>query len=122
MAHALYLIVGAALGASGRYALAGWVSRAAGTPFPWGTLAVNLAGCLAVGVAWGLSERLLWAPGFRVFLFVGVLGSFTTFSTFGLETLHLLRAADYGRALGYVLASNLGGLALVWLGIAVTRG
>lgn len=122
MANALYLIVGAALGASGRYALAGWVSRAAGTPFPWGTLAVNLAGCLAVGLAWGLAERLLWAPGFRVFLFVGVLGSFTTLSTFGLETVHLLRSAEYARALGYVLASNLGGLFLVWMGMGLTRG
>lgn len=122
MTNALYVVLGAALGASGRYALAGWVSRAAGTPFPWGTLAVNLVGCLVIGLTWGLGERLLWAPTFRIFFFVGVLGSFTTFSTFGLETLHLLRDAEFGRALGYVLASNLGGLGLVWLGLTVTRG
>ncbi len=122
MVNAFFLVLGAVLGASGRYALAGWVSRAVEAPFPWGTLLVNLLGCLAIGLTWGLGERLLWAPAFRVFLFVGVLGSFTTFSTFGLETLHLLRAAEYGRALGYVLGSNLGGLALVWLGMALTRG
>ncbi|MDW7709434.1 MAG: fluoride efflux transporter CrcB [Deferrisomatales bacterium] len=122
MGNLLALVLGAAIGAWGRYALAGWVSRAAETAFPWGTLVVNLAGCLAIGLTWGLGERLLWPPAFRVFLFVGVLGSFTTFSTFGLETLHLLRAAEYGRAAWYVLGSNLGGLGLVWLGMAVTRG
>ncbi|MBE0618916.1 MAG: fluoride efflux transporter CrcB [Proteobacteria bacterium] len=122
MANALYVILGAAIGASGRYALAGWVSRAAESPFPWGTLLVNLLGCLVIGLAWGLGERLLWAPAFRAFLFVGVLGSFTTFSSFGLETLHLLRGAEYGRALGYAMGSNLGGLALVWAGMILTRG
>lgn len=122
MTHTLAVILGAALGATGRYALAGWISGVVETPFPWGTLLVNLLGCLVIGLAWGLGERLLWAPAFRVFLFVGILGSFTTFSSFGLETLHLLRDAEYGRALGYVLGSNLGGLALVWSGMALTRG
>lgn len=121
MRNALYVVLGAALGASARYALAGWIARAVGTPFPWGTLAVNLVGCLVVGLAWGLAERTLWAPAFRVFFFVGVLGSFTTFSTFGIETLHLLRGAEFGKALGYVLASNLGGLGLVWLGLTAAR-
>lgn len=122
MTHTLAVILGAALGATGRYALAGWVSRVVETPFPWGTLVVNLLGCLVIGLAWGLGERLLWAPAFRVFVFVGILGSFTTFSSFGLESLQLLRDAEYGRALGYVLGSNLGGLALVWSGMALTRG
>ncbi len=119
MPNLFYVALGAVLGASGRYLLAGWVSRLVPTPFPWGTLAVNLLGCFAIGLAWGLGERALWAPSFRTFLFVGVLGAFTTFSSFGLETLHLLRDGDLARAAGYVLGSNALGLALVWAGLAL---
>lgn len=122
MPNTVYVILGAAVGATGRYLMAGWVSRLADTGFPWGTLVVNLFGCLVIGASWGLGERALWAPSFRTLLFVGVLGSFTTFSSFGLETLHLLRDGEVGRALGYVLGSNLGGFALVWLGMITTRG
>jgi len=122
MPNAFYVVLGAALGATGRYLLAGWVSRVTESPFPWGTLTVNLLGCLVIGTAWGLGERALWSPAFRTFFFVGILGAFTTFSSFGLETMHLLRDAEYGRALGYVLGSNLGGIFLVWLGMALVRG
>ena len=119
MPNLFYVALGAVLGASGRYLLAGWVSRLMPTPFPWGTLAVNLLGCFVIGLAWGLGERALWTPSFRTFLFVGVLGAFTTFSSFGLETLHLLRDGDLARAAGYVLGSNALGLALVWAGLAL---
>ncbi len=119
MPNLFYVALGAVLGASGRYLLAGWVSRLVPTPFPWGTLTVNLLGCFVIGLAWGLGERALWAPSFRTFLFVGVLGAFTTFSSFGLETLHLLRDGDLARAAGYVLGSNALGLALVWAGLAL---
>lgn len=122
MPNTVYVILGAALGATGRYLVAGWVSNLADTGFPWGTLAVNLLGCLVIGLSWGLGERALWAPAFRTLLFVGILGSFTTFSSFGLETLHLLRDGEAGRALAYVLGSNLGGFSLVWLGLIATRG
>lgn len=122
MPRLIYVALGAVLGACARYLLAGWVSQVAETPFPWGTLVVNLMGCLVIGAVWGIGERVLWAPSFRVFLFVGILGSFTTFSSFGLETLSLLRDGEIGRALGYVLGSNLGGFVLVWIGLAFTRG
>ncbi|MHB8765840.1 MAG: fluoride efflux transporter CrcB [Deferrisomatales bacterium] len=121
MNHLALVALGAVLGASGRHLLAGWVARAVPAPFPWGTLAVNLVGCLVIGLAWGLTERSPWSPALRAFFFAGVLGSFTTFSSFGLETLNLVRVGEAGRALAYVLASNAGGLALVWLGLAVTR-
>ena len=91
MPSVVYVILGATIGATGRYALTGWVSRVTSTPFPWGTLSVNLLGCFVIGVVWGLGERALWAPSLRTFLFIGILGSFTTFSSFGLETVHQLR-------------------------------
>ncbi len=121
MNEILCVILGAAVGAPARYLAVGWVSRAAPQAFPWGTLAVNLLGCLVIGAAWGLMERALWAPAVRTFFFVGVLGSFTTFSSFGLETLQLFETGAWARALGYVAASNVGGLLLVWLGLAAAR-
>ena len=120
MPSLVYVALGAVFGASGRYLVAGWVSRAAAGVFPWGTLCVNLIGCFVIGAAWGLAERSLWPPAFRTFFFVGLLGSFTTFSSFGLETLHLLRDGELGLAAGYVLGSNLLGFLLVWLGLSLT--
>ncbi len=122
MPNLIWVGLGAVIGASGRYLVAGWVSRLVPTAFPWGTLTVNLAGCFVIGLAWGLGERALWPPAFRTFLFVGILGAFTTFSSFGLETMHLLRDGEVSRALGYVLGSNLVGLSLVWVGLALVRG
>ncbi len=121
MSHLALVAFGAVLGATGRYLLVGAVARAVPTPFPWGTLAVNLLGCLAIGVAWGLTERGPWPSPLRAFFFAGVLGSFTTFSSFGIETVTLLRLGEAARALAYVVASNVVGLALVWLGLAAAR-
>lgn len=121
MNEILCVILGAALGAPARYLTVGWVSRAAPQAFPWGTLAVNLLGCLVIGAAWGLVERAPWAPAARAFFFVGILGSFTTFSSFGLETLQLFETGAWARALGYVAASNVGGFLLVWLGLSAVR-
>ena len=111
------IICGAAIGASGRYFLSGWISSSARANFPWGTLAVNLLGCLVIGLLWGMGEKADWSPLIRSFLFIGILGSFTTFSSFGLETAHLLMADMSGSALIYVATSNLGGFAMVWAGI-----
>jgi CrcB protein len=118
----VYVMLGATIGASGRYVLAGWVSRVAPASFPWGTLCVNLVGCFVIGLAWGIEERALWGPSYRTLFFIGILGSFTTFSSFGLETFHLLRDGELGRVAGYVLGSNAGGLGLVWLGMVLARG
>jgi CrcB protein len=78
-----------------------WVHRVAGPAFPWGTLAVNLAGCLALGILMRLVEtRALFGPEARLFLGIGVLGSLTTFSTFPYETAELLRSSGPWPALG----------------------
>ncbi len=114
----VYVILGAAIGASARYVLSGWISSATTGDFPWGTLAVNLLGCLIIGVAWGVGEHGDWSIGLRTFLFVGILGSFTTFSSFGLETLSLIRGGGWVYALAYVSASNIVGLCLVWAGFS----
>jgi CrcB protein len=85
--------------------------------WPVGTLLANLLGCAVIGLLAGLGERGQWASEqARMFLMVGVLGGFTTFSAFGLEALTMMKRGDWPMMLGYVAASVLGGLIAVWLG------
>jgi CrcB protein len=110
----LLVTLGSAVGGGARLWLATAVSRPLGTAFPWGTLAVNLLGCLCVGALGALLAppgRLHDAQTLRVFLVVGVLGGFTTFSAFALDTLILVQRGASGPALAYVLTSVLGCLA-----------
>lgn len=109
---------GGFLGALARYGLGGLVHRYLPfATFPFGTLAVNLVGCFAIGVLAGLAEtRHLFAPEFRTFAFIGVLGGFTTLSTFGYETFALMRDSEYMLAAANVGLQVIGGLTLVWLG------
>ncbi len=121
MVHAALVGIGGFLGALARYGLSGLVHRypAAGG-FPYGTLVVNLLGCLLIGVLAGLMEaRQVLSPELRVFTLIGVLGGFTTFSTFGYETFMLLRDAEYVRVTVNVGSHVIAGLALVWLGYAL---
>jgi CrcB protein len=112
-------------GALCRYALSGAVHRnLPQTTFPVGTLVVNLLGCLAIGYLAGLAEaRQLFSPELRLFAFIGLLGGFTTFSTFGYETIALARDAGYGQAAFNVGLHVVLGLTFVWLayGLASSR-
>ena len=89
-----------------------------GFHWPWGTLAANVLGCFLIGwvFAW-LSSGTEVSEPVRIGILVGVLGGFTTFSSFGLESITLLRAGKTGLLLAYVGVSNLAGLAAVWLGL-----
>ena len=115
----IWVFVGGA-GAVGvllRYVLGGWLARASGGMFPWETLAINVAGCLAIGLLAGALDRgAPLSPSVRMALMVGLLGGFTTFSSFALETLRLIQDAEWLSATAYVLMSNVGGLAAVFLG------
>lgn len=114
---------GGLLGSVARYGLTGLVQRwAEGARFPWGTLAVNVLGCGLIGLLAGLADsRQLMSAETRIFLTVGFLGGFTTFSTFGLETLMLARGAGALSALVNVLTHVLLGLAAVWFGYLVAQ-
>jgi CrcB protein len=117
-----YLLVGigGGLGAAARYALGGAVHRVTGAGFPAGTLVVNVLGCLLIGVVMGLTEvRPALTREARLFLTVGVLGGFTTFSSFGYETLQLLRGGQFGLAALSACGNLFVGLAAVWAGRAV---
>ena len=117
----LWIFLAGGAGAVLRYGLAGLVQGRAGADFPWGTLAVNVLGCFAIGWLATAAERSVLAPELRIALLVGLLGGFTTFSTFGLETWRLLEDAELGRALANGLGSVVACVIAVVLGVAVTR-
>ncbi len=113
---------GGLVGAIARYATAGLVQRVAGISFPMGTLAVNLVGCFCIGALMYLTEdRAVLGPDARLFLGVGMLGAFTTFSTFGYETFAMLREGSFQGALLNAAGSVVVGLAAVWLGHEAAR-
>ncbi len=124
MASQLFLVgIGGFLGSVFRFLLSGFVQRMVPlAEFPFGTLAVNVLGCLLIGVLNGLAEtRQFIGPELRLFLLIGMLGGFTTFSTFGYETLALIRDAALVQAMGNVIVQVLFGLIAVWLGDMLGR-
>ena len=118
------LIVGAggAFGAIGRYWLSIWVYSLTGRAFPWGTLAVNLLGSLLMGFlsVW-LLERMSLSSEMRALLMVGFLGSFTTFSTFSLETLLLLEEGAVARAGINIAVSVITCIFAAWMGTLIAK-
>ncbi|HUI40536.1 MAG TPA: fluoride efflux transporter CrcB [Terriglobia bacterium] len=114
----LLLVLFGSLGTLARYGLQGLVQYRTPSSFPAGTLAVNLVGCLLLGLAGQYSFTHLSVPAdWRVGLTVGFFGAFTTFSTFSWETVHLLDDGDWIRALVYAGVSFLGGLILLKVGM-----
>lgn len=110
------------LGSLCRYAVAGWAQRVGDAAFPVGTLAVNVAGCLAIGVlAPALSGPLLVREEYRVAILVGLLGGFTTFSTFAWESVTLATDGQMARAFFNILVSNGLGLVAAWIGYRMAR-
>ena len=109
---------GGFIGAVLRYLVSGWVHRLADSyNFPYGTLAVNLIGCLFIGACSQLDElHAVFAPQWRIFLFIGLFGAFTTYSTFGNETYNLMADRRLLPALANVAIHVVFGLAAVWAG------
>jgi fluoride exporter len=105
-----------------RYWLSGFIARRYGETFPYGTLIVNLVGCFVIGFLFYLFyDRALAGPTLRIAIFIGLLGGFTTFSSYGLQTFTLLRDGEVFLALVNVAASNLLGLVLVWVGYSLAK-
>lgn len=117
----LLVALGGAVGSVARYKLSGLVlQHTLDWRFPAGTFAVNVLGCLVAGFLAGLAEKHdLLSADMRVLLFAGLLGGFTTFSAFGLETMFLLKRGDYAIALANVVVSVVAGLLALWLGLGL---
>lgn len=111
--------VGGAIGAIARYYLSDWMRVAAGQGLPWGTFVVNVAGSFALGLLLVWLQAAAPSDHVRQFAAIGVLGSFTTFSTFSYETVTLIRAGEVVRAGGYALGSLTVGVLAVMAGIGL---
>jgi len=114
----LLTMAGGAIGAGARFLVGGAASRAFGSAFPLGTLGVNIIGGLLMGV---LAARLAGIEHWRLFLGVGVLGGFTTFSAFSLETFSMIQRGQTGLAISYAMLSVVGSVGALALGLTVAR-
>ena len=116
---ALFVALGGALGSVARWSLSNGITQfAPAAKFPFGIFAVNIIGCFIAGLIAGLIERHdLFGADTRVFLFTGILGGFTTFSAFGLETMQMLRRGEWLLASGYAGGSVVVGIAAAWIGL-----
>lgn len=122
MTQTLAIAAGGAIGALLRFWVSTGVYAWLGRGFPYGTLAVNLLGSLAMGFLYiVLLERAALGAEWRAFLLVGLLGAFTTFSTFSIETLNLLEQADYAKAMANALISVVACIAAAFAGVVVAR-
>ena len=117
----VWIAFGGLVGTLCRYALSAFVDERSHSSFPYGTLTVNLVGCFIAGLMFPVFERLAVAPDLRLAVFTGFLGGFTTFSAYGLQTMVLANGHMMSMAAVNVIASNIGGLLMVWLGSAVAR-
>ena len=118
----ILVLIGGSIGALCRYGVNLLTARLWGSAFPWGTLAVNLAGCFLIGLVFGLAERTsLVTPVFRLFFVTGFLGALTTFSSFAVETTNLAQTGQPFLAAVNLLTNNAGGLVLVLLGLGLAK-
>ena len=121
MARFLWICLGGAIGTGARYLMSGWLARAY-PGFPWGTLAVNLIGSFLIAAILHVSlatETI--SPALRLFLTTGIMGGFTTYSTFNYETLRLFQEGALGAGLAYLLLTVVGCLAAGALGVLLIR-
>lgn len=119
---ALWVALGGAIGSVARFAIGELLRRPPLPPqFPWATFTVNLTGAFAIGWIFGWAADASISPQHRAFLMVGVLGGFTTFSAFSLETAGLLQSAQFGKALLYVISSVVLSVAATFAGFGLAR-
>ncbi|HBF36725.1 MAG TPA: fluoride efflux transporter CrcB [Firmicutes bacterium] len=116
----LWVIIGGGIGSATRYLLTLLASRLFGSNFPFGTLSVNLGGCLLIGLIFSLADRGIVSPAMRLLLMTGFLGGLTTFSTYALESTNFFKSMEISTALLNIGLNNFGGFILVltgfWLG------
>ena len=122
MLNLIIIGIGGFIGAILRYIISGFFYDLYGDKFPYGTLAVNLIGCFALGFFITMAEgKFIISPQMRSFAAIGLLGAFTTFSTFSFETLALLQNELYTSAFFNILISVIVGLIAVWAGMVLAK-
>jgi len=117
----LAVAAGGTVGSVLRYFAFYYIERQHTSVFPWATLLVNLTGAFLIGFLWGVFDRIYVAPGLRMLIFMRVLGSFPTFSTFAFDIFSLIRDGEIKLMIAYLLASNILGIGLAVGGYYLTR-
>jgi CrcB protein len=118
----LWLMFAGALGTVARFGVSTLTQKIFSHPFPWGTLAVNMIGCLLFGLIWSRTESQLIISGeIRFIVLVGFMGAFTTFSTFAFESAQMIRNEQWGYALANFTVQNVLGVFLIMLGLKLGR-
>jgi fluoride exporter len=117
----LFIAGGGAIGTLLRYIVSGIDYKLSNGVFPVSTMVVNLTGSLIIGFLWGLFEKIDVSSTVRMFIFIGILGGFTTFSTFSLENFNLLRDGEFKIALVNILTTNILAIVFVFFGFFVSR-
>ena len=117
----LMIGVGGFIGSICRYLLSLLIQNKFLSTYPFGTLSVNIIGCFLIGIIYALSDRGHFSVEWRLFLATGIIGGFTTFSSFSNETVSMLRDAQYGNALLYVSGSVILGLLATFCGIILIK-
>lgn len=121
MKHILLIAAGGSLGAVVRYGLSTFVYHVTSEVFPWGTLVINVTGSFLIGMFIELFDTAIIPAEWRSFMTIGFLGAYTTFSTYTLETVNLLRDGELRLATANIVASNFAGILFVVLGIYSSR-
>ncbi len=122
MKQAFFVFIGGGIGATSRYWLQGAVYRVVGTQFPYGTLLVNVLGCFLIGFLMTFfEERFLVSPSLRLFIAIGILGGFTTYSSFGYETIVMLQEGNYFGGMTNILYTTLSCLGATWVGTVIGK-
>lgn len=114
-------MAGGAIGTLARYGVSGFAHKVTESIFPWGTFSVNILGSFLIGLLWGIFESRNLSNDTRTFVFIGILGGFTTFSSFALETMNLFKAGDTKMALLNIFLNNFLALAFVFAGYFLVR-
>ncbi len=117
----LAVAAGGSIGAVLRYLIFILNDKTNTNTFPWATLAVNLIGSFLIGLLWGVFDKFYVSPGLRLFLFVGILGSFTTFSAFAFDVFSLSKDGSFKYLIIYILTTNIIGISLAFVGYYISR-
>lgn len=122
MSRILLIGLGGFIGGIARFLAASYFTRIFPSAFPYGTFIVNISGCLAIGILYGLSERFSWiTPEWRLFLTTGICGGYTTYSSFTYENVNLIQQGNYLVFALYSIASFALGLLAVFLGLTINK-
>ncbi len=117
----LVVAFGGSIGAVLRFLIFSLSDKISRNSFPWATLTVNLIGSFIIGLLWGVFDRIYISPGIRMLIFIGILGSFTTFSTFAFDIFSMSKDGNIRNIVIYILATNIFGIPLAFIGYYLSK-